>query len=881
MGARRPAPAISSSARVPGDDTRGTADTELRQVLPCGSEKSVTRLVELSSGVNKGLLHSVLLHLCAHACTRPPTVRLLLAQALSPALARSELSRTSGSYPGSVAGLARRALEALCHLTALQPEVVSLLMDRTLLVDNENLSTPAAAYSGKGKNRAESRSDRGSTRVVESGAGCVSCEKHETNALDKMLLRLAEPDVIKNAATLDLFAQLILATVVAAKPSAVLQVDASAIPVLGEAAFRSLAVALGALGAGRQTGERLMGALQALCTHEKNRRVCVPLLLEHLRLAAVDCCKNLSSLDTSDPQGYYNGAVDEESSYADLRLLRLAKTLRSVWTASPISSGQSASQSDASKPSGSSGDIKGEGKFATDSTLSCVVGEDSLWSLLSSCLASIESHHTAASKSMSSASSIPPALSRLQPLVEAYFVVHAPLSPPSSSSGNSIVDQASAAHRGRPGLSLEGSSPPSEPWIEFAEKHRNSLNAYLRQDKTLLQSSSTFAGLVAFPKLLDFDNKKCYFRAELKRRNANQRHSTLRISVRREYVLEDSFHQMVLRRPDELKGRLHVTFQGEEGVDAGGLSREWFLTLSKQMLNPDKALFLPSVNGLTFQPNPASGIQPDHIGYFRFAGQVVAKALWDEQLLDAHFTLSLYKHILNQPIEVKDVESIDPEYFKNLGWMLENDITSVLEETFSIVREQFGEMLTIDLKPNGRNLSVTESNKHEYVQLVAEHVMTKGIRDQVDALKQGFHELIPSDLIQIFSPQELELLLCGLPSIDVDDLRANTEYTGYTRDSPQIQWFWSIVQGLCQEDLARLLQFVTGTSQVPMEGFQSLRGMNGPQRFNIHRCGDSGRLPSSHTCFNQLDLPEYPSSDVLQRCLLSAIREGFEGFGFS
>jgi hypothetical protein len=163
-----------------------------------------------------------------------------------------------------------------------------------------------------------------------------------------------------------------------------------------------------------------------------------------------------------------------------LRLLRLAKTLRSVWTASPIISGPPASQSDVSKPSGPSDDIKIEGKFATDSALSCVVGEDSLWSLLSSCLASIESHHTAASKSLSSASSIPPALSRLQPLVEAYFVVHAPLSPPSSSSGNSTVDQAGAAHRGRPGLVPEGSTP-SEPWIEFAEKHRNSLNAYLRQ----------------------------------------------------------------------------------------------------------------------------------------------------------------------------------------------------------------------------------------------------------------------------------------------------------------------------------------------------------------------------------------------------------------
>jgi hypothetical protein len=198
-------------------------------------------------------------------------------------------------------------------------------------------------------------------------------------------------------------------------------------------------------------------------------------------MAAVDCCKNLSSLDTSDPQGYYDGAIDEESSYADLRLLRLAKTLRSVWIASPISSGQSDSQSDASKPSDPGGDIKGEGKLASDSSLSSVVGEDSLWSLLSSCLASIEAHHTAASKSMSSASSIPPALSRLQPLVEAYFVVHAPLGPPSASSGNSLVDQAGAAHRGRAGLALEGSSPPSEAWIEFAEKHRNSLNAYLRQ----------------------------------------------------------------------------------------------------------------------------------------------------------------------------------------------------------------------------------------------------------------------------------------------------------------------------------------------------------------------------------------------------------------
>jgi E3 ubiquitin-protein ligase HUWE1 len=425
-----------------------------------------------------------------------------------------------------------------------------------------------------------------------------------------------------------------------------------------------------------------------------------------------------------------------------------------------------------------------------------------------------------------------------------------------------------------------GGTGQTERFVAFAERHRTTVNLYIRQDKALLHNAS-FSPLVRFPKLLDFDNKKYYFRSELKRRNANQRFGSVRLCVRRDYVFEDSFHHIVLRKPEELKGKLNIVFQGEEGVDAGGLTREWYLTLSKQMLNPDKALFIHMSNGLTYQPNPSSHIQPDHLKYFKFAGQVVGKALWDEQLLDAHFTLSMYKHLLNLPIGYQDVEAVDPDFFRNLKWMLDNDISDVLDETFSIVRSQFGEVLTIDLKPNGRNIPVTEENKHEYVQLVAEQHLTTAIREQIDAFKEGFQELMPPELINIFTPSELELLMCGLPNIDVEDLKANTEYSGYTRDSPQIKWYWSFVHSLSQEDLARLVQFVTGTSQVPMEGFKALKGMNGPQRFNIHRCGDSQRLPSSHTCFNQLDLPEYSSEEQLHRLLLTACREGFQGFGFS
>ncbi|KAL3504947.1 hypothetical protein ACH5RR_034788 [Cinchona calisaya] len=118
-----------------------------------------------------------------------------------------------------------------------------------------------------------------------------------------------------------------------------------------------------------------------------------------------------------------------------------------------------------------------------------------------------------------------------------------------------------------------------------------------------------------------------------------------------------------------------------------------------------------------------------------------------------------------------------------------------------------------ELIPGGRNIRVTEENKHQYVDLVAEHRLTTAIRPQINAFLEGFNELIHRDLKSIFNDKELELLISGLPDIDLDDLRANTEYSGYSAASPVIQWFWEVVQGLSKEDKARLLQFVTGTSK--------------------------------------------------------------------
>jgi E3 ubiquitin-protein ligase HUWE1 len=168
--------------------------------------------------------------------------------------------------------------------------------------------------------------------------------------------------------------------------------------------------------------------------------------------------------------------------------------------------------------------------------------------------------------------------------------------------------------------------------------------------------------------------------------------------------------------------------------------------------------------------------------------------------------------------------------------------------TFSVETDDFGTIKIIDLKPHGRDIPVTEENKHEYVNLVSEQKLYLAIKDQVNAFIEGFNDIIPSELTQIFNEQELELLISGLPDIDIDEWKANTVYVGYTLSSPQIQWFWRAVRSFDQEERAKLLQFSTGTSKVPLEGFAELQGSNGVQKFQIHKeFSDVNRLPSAHT----------------------------------
>ncbi|KAG8632786.1 E3 ubiquitin-protein ligase UPL2 isoform X2 [Manihot esculenta] len=524
-----------------------------------------------------------------------------------------------------------------------------------------------------------------------------------------------------------------------------------------------------------------------------------------------------------------------------------------------------------------------------------------LWLELSTCISKIESYsdsvpdlllpRTSTSKPSGVTPPLPAGSHNILPYIESFFVMCEKLHPaqPGSSQDYGAVSEVEdvitpTAHQ-RTSVPVIKVDEKHMAFVKFSEKHRKLLNSFIRQNPGLLEKS--FSLMLKVPRFVDFDNKRSHFRSKIKHQHDHHQ-SPLRISVRRAYILEDSYNQLRMRSTQDLKGRLTVHFQGEEGIDAGGLTREWYQLLSRVIFDKGALLFTTVGNDSTFQPNPNSVYQTEHLSYFKFVGRVVGKALFDGQLLDVHFTRSFYKHILGVKVTYHDIEAIDPDYFKNLKWMLENDISDVLDLTFSIDADE--EKLILyertqvtdhELIPGGRNVKVTEENKHQYVDLVAEHRLTTAIRPQINAFLEGFSELVHRELISIFNDKELELLISGLPDIDLDDMRANTEYSGYSAASPVIQWFWEVVQGFSKEDKARLLQFVTGTSKVPLEGFSALQGISGSQKFQIHKAyGTPDRLPSAHTCFNQLDLPEYPSKQHLEERLLLAIHEASEGFGF-
>ncbi|XP_069376809.1 E3 ubiquitin-protein ligase HECW2 isoform X3 [Paralichthys olivaceus] len=374
----------------------------------------------------------------------------------------------------------------------------------------------------------------------------------------------------------------------------------------------------------------------------------------------------------------------------------------------------------------------------------------------------------------------------------------------------------------------------------------------------------------------DFEAKLRNFYRKLETKGYGQGPGKLKLIIRRDHLLEDAFNQiMCYSRKDLQRSKLYVSFVGEEGLDYSGPSREFFFLVSRELFNPYYGLFEYSANDTyTVQISPMSAFVDNHHEWFRFSGRILGLALIHQYLLDAFFTRPFYKGLLRIPCDLSDLEYLDEEFHQSLQWTKDNDIEDILELTFTVNEEVFGQITERELKPGGANIPVSEKNKKEYIERMVKWRIERGVVQQTESLVRGFYEVVDARLVSVFDARELELVIAGTAEIDLSDWRNNTEYRGGYHDNHiVIRWFWAAVERFNNEQRLRLLQFVTGTSSIPYEGFASLRGSNGPRRFCVEKWGKVTSLPRAHTCFNRLDLPPYPSFSMLFEKMLTAVEE--------
>ena len=392
------------------------------------------------------------------------------------------------------------------------------------------------------------------------------------------------------------------------------------------------------------------------------------------------------------------------------------------------------------------------------------------------------------------------------------------------------------------------------------------------------------------------------------------------MTVRRANLLEDAMDQVWRRQRRELMRPLKVRMgmdEGEQGLDLGGVQQEFFRLLFAQALNPEYAMF--SIDDRTrmtwFQPG---SLEP--LYKFEVLGIFMSIAVYNSITLPVTFPLALYRKLLG--LKVKKIHQIDdgwPELAKGLRQMLDwsdGDVSAVFARTYEFSYEAFGKHVNIDMKkfdkhttwppgerkkkektasfelppdleterpPSSMSLSrdcvddeaplVTNADREQYVKDYIIWLTHRSVEQQYEAFAKGFYTCLSRTALSIFTPEALKVVIEGYTDIDISGLEAVAKYEdGFDEFSSTIQDFWQVVRNFSTDQHRRLLEFVTASDRVPVNGISSVQ-------FIIQRNGSGDeRLPTSMTCFGRLLLPQYSSRQVLEEKLTKAI-ENSEGFG--
>ncbi|KAF8428416.1 HECT-domain-containing protein [Boletus edulis BED1] len=352
-------------------------------------------------------------------------------------------------------------------------------------------------------------------------------------------------------------------------------------------------------------------------------------------------------------------------------------------------------------------------------------------------------------------------------------------------------------------------------------------------------------------------------------------------SIRRTNIAQDGYDRL---SDVDLRAPVSITFidqfgEPEAGIDGGGVFKEFFTSLCKEVFDTDRGLWLANKKNEIY-PNPHSYATESHsLDWYRFIGRILGKALYEGILVEVAFAGFFLAKWLGKQSFLDDLASLDPDLYQGLVFL--KNYTGNMEDlslNFTVATEEFGVAKALDLIPNGSNVLVTRENRLQYIYLISHYRLSKQIKLQNEAFFEGLSEMIDPKWLRMFNQQELQILLGGVNApVDLDDLRQHTNYGGlYDNEEPTIQAFWRVLESFDQEQRRAFLRFVTSCSRPPLLGFKQLNPY-----FAIRDAGsDEHRLPTSSTCVNLLKLPRYQSEKVLREKLLQAISSG-AGFDLS
>lgn len=345
-----------------------------------------------------------------------------------------------------------------------------------------------------------------------------------------------------------------------------------------------------------------------------------------------------------------------------------------------------------------------------------------------------------------------------------------------------------------------------------------------------------------------------------------------------------SCEPLLLRSKLDEKARLFIVrFRGmdgriERGVDWGGIYRDSLTRVTEELCSTDFNLFVPVPNqrdhgtfGETFIPNPRH-TSTRGLAMFEFTGKLMGISMRQKADLPFMFPPLLWKLLVGQPATAQDLQDIDTMVGRLVISAQEAKEDDELTMSFS-VPNCFGEQ--VELVPRGSSLRVTIANRDEFVEL-ALSLRLGEFNQQVAALRSGFITIIPERSLQLLTWEELQLRVCGSPDIDIELLRRHTTYRGgYHGWHSAVRRFWRAVSQFTQEELQGLIKFAWGRTRLPQES-------QWPTTFKLapHGGGDAV-LPIAHSCFFQIDLPSYSSSEVAKKRLITAIHYGLGSFNIA